>query len=91
MLNETFEDSRIGHYFQMRRCPLVSHLLYANDMLLLVNIERKSLRKVLKMLATYEEWFGQVINKEKSILFMSNHNSNTRKRDLIQLTGFSEG
>lgn len=91
ILKKTLEDSRIEHYFHPRGCSLVSHLLYADDMLLFVNRERRSLQKVLKTLTQFEEWSSQLINKEKSAMFMSNKISNTKMRELIHLSCFSEG
>lgn len=91
MLKKTLEDIRINHYFHPRECPLVSHLLNANDILLFVNSVRRTLKKILKTLATYEAWSGQAINKEKSIIFMSNHINSFRRRELLRTTRFSEG
>lgn len=60
-------------------------------MLLFVNGEQRTLRKFLKILATYEEYSNQVINKKELVLFMSNQISNIRRRELICLTEFGEG
>lgn len=59
MLKKTLEDTWVKQFFQY-------------DMLLLVNGDKRSLKKILKILATYEAWSWQAINKEKSATFVSN-------------------
>lgn len=89
MLKKNFENGQIAH---LQGCPLVSHVLYADDdILLFVNGEKQAQTKTPKILKTYEKWSSQVINKEKSTLFMSKHISSTIKRELHLLTRFSEG
>lgn len=56
LLKKILEDTKIGPYLHPRGCPLISHFLYANDILLFINGDRRSLqKKILKTLATYEK------------------------------------
>lgn len=91
LLNRTLDDTQIGQHLYPQGCPLVPHLLYAKDILLIMNGDRRSLQKILETLATYEKWSGQTINKEKSAIFMSTHISKTQRRELIRFIGFSAG
>lgn len=72
----------------MRGAPLISHLLYADELLVFTNGERRSLKMLLKTLEVYEKCSGQLINKEKFALFLSNKINNSRRRGLLRLTGF---
>ncbi|XP_040991014.1 uncharacterized protein LOC121238253 [Juglans microcarpa x Juglans regia] len=71
--------------------PLVSHLLYADDLLVFVNGGKRSVLKLMKTLEVYEKWSGQLINKEKSAFFFSNSITLARRRNLMRSTGFVEG
>ncbi|KAG6696133.1 hypothetical protein I3842_09G132200 [Carya illinoinensis] len=49
------------------------------------------MRGLIKVLNFYEEWSGQVLSKEKSVIYCSKNISIVRKRLLICIIGFSEG
>lgn len=91
MLKKALEDNRTNHYFHLRGCPFISHLLYVDDMLLFANGEKRSLKKLLKFLTTYEAWSGQAINKEKYAIFMSSQINSSKRRELLRIIGFSKG
>lgn len=55
MLKKNFENRKFAHFFHLQGYWIVSHLLYANDMLLFVNGEKLALKKILKTLKIYEE------------------------------------
>lgn len=54
LLKGGFDESRIGNFFNLKSTPLVSHILYSNDMLVFANGERRTLNRILKILETYE-------------------------------------
>lgn len=69
---------------------MVTHLFYADALLVFTNGEGRTLKKSLKTLELYGSWFGQAINKAKSSLFISNKISLLRRRGLLRLAGFSK-
>lgn len=50
-----------------------------------------TLKNILKTLEVYEQWIGQVINKDKSTMFLSNKILSSRKQDLLHLIVLVEG
>lgn len=70
---------------------MVSHLLYTDDLLIFANGKKKSIRMLIKTLKQYEDWSGQLINKEKSSIFLSKRIAYARRRSLLRMTGFVEG
>ncbi|XP_040987641.1 uncharacterized protein LOC121235358 [Juglans microcarpa x Juglans regia] len=66
-------------------------MLYADDILIFLNGEKRSLRRLVNTLSIYEKWFGQLISKEKSDIYTAKIISATRRRGLVRITGFVEG
>ncbi|KAF5462658.1 hypothetical protein F2P56_018646, partial [Juglans regia] len=91
LLRSNFQDGRICKFSHPIGAPLVSHLLYADDILIFTNGGKRSINNLLHTLDTYERWSGQKISRDKSALFLSKLISNLRKRSLLSLTGFKEG
>lgn len=55
MLHKDFDGGRVGSFSHSRGSALVYHLLYANDILVFMNSERHSLKKLLKTLESYDQ------------------------------------
>ncbi|KAG2696272.1 hypothetical protein I3760_07G050900 [Carya illinoinensis] len=79
LLKDKFMSGKIVPFSHPRGTPLVSHLLYADDIMLFVNGERSSLQEVRDTFELYKAWSGQV------------HSTNAQKRRSLLLTSFSEG
>lgn len=71
VLNNKFEEGTIGRFFHLHGEPLVSHLLYTDDLLIFSNGENSLMKMLMKTLELYEKRSGQVISKEKSIFYPS--------------------
>lgn len=69
LLKKQFQDGKITPFYHPRDTLLISHLLYADDIVLFVNGIKASLRAISKTLALYEKWSGQKVNKKKSYYF----------------------
>lgn len=69
LLKKGYGEGRIGKFFYPRGTPLISHLLYADDLLIFANGEKRTLKNILKTLGVYERWTSQVINEDKSTIF----------------------
>ncbi|KAF8406683.1 hypothetical protein HHK36_008774 [Tetracentron sinense] len=91
LIPKNFESGKIKAFSHLLGVPLISHLLYADDLLIFLNGEKRSLRRLIEVLGCYERWSGQLINKEKSALFFSDHITQGRRVGLKRLTGFVEG
>ena len=64
------------------KAPSISHLLFADDSLLLIQANKESVQEVNRILNTYEASSGQMVNKEKSSIQFSR---NARKEDKLDL------
>lgn len=62
-------EGSIGKFYPPIGAPLVSHLLYADDLLVFANGDARTFSMLLRTLEKYENWSGQQISKEKSALY----------------------
>ena len=75
-----------------REAPQISHLLFADDSLVLMEASANNARVMNSILESYEACSGQVINKEKSaILFSKNTNPGQKEEVRNSLQISSEG
>lgn len=65
-----------------REAPSVSHLLFADDSLLLMEAKAESAHEVNKILNSYETASGQMINKDKSSILFSTNTSQEMKKEM---------
>ncbi|KAK1557037.1 hypothetical protein Q3G72_016579 [Acer saccharum] len=61
LLRNNFESGRIGRFYHPIGAPLVSHLLYADDILIFANGGKRSIRNLVKALETWLEISLRVI------------------------------
>ncbi|KAK2641266.1 hypothetical protein Ddye_023029 [Dipteronia dyeriana] len=52
---------------------------------------KKSIKRLVEILTTYERWPCQKISREKSVIFPSKLINPTRMLELLRVTGFKEG
>ncbi|KAL9666177.1 hypothetical protein QQ045_000501 [Rhodiola kirilowii] len=90
-LNNKVAPGRIFPYDA--KCPAmyVNHLLYADDLLLFTNGSKPSLNQLKDLVKEFCTISGQALNNEKSLVFFSKDITPIRKKDILDLTGFSEG
>lgn len=69
-LEHLVQDSSISNYNVGRNTLLVSHLFYANDVLVFTNGAKKSLRNLMQLLQAYERSSGQMVNLSKSNFYI---------------------
>ncbi|XP_042965908.1 uncharacterized protein LOC122299590 [Carya illinoinensis] len=91
LIKHNFEMEKIAPYSHPRGTPLISHLFYADDIVVFANGGRASLQAISDVFALYESWWGKVVSKEKSSIFFPKYVNSVRKRNILQLTSFSEG
>lgn len=91
LLNKKISEGRILLFSHPVNAPRVSHLLYADDVVVFVNGSKSSVRCLMGVLKNYETWLGQRVNFDKSAIYFSKQLSFRRTRQLLMDTGFSEG
>ncbi|KAL2248140.1 UNVERIFIED_CONTAM: putative mitochondrial protein [Sesamum indicum] len=86
-LNNLFEQHPRLQYFT--RCSLpISHLAFADDVIIFSKGNRKELTILMEFLQRYEAILGQRINREKSSFTVDKKTSNLRIQCIQQVTGF---
>ena len=65
-LNYLAATKQIGTFSAPRNCPIITHLAFADDIIIFTNRSRTSLTKLMDFLAQYERESGHLINKHKS-------------------------
>ena len=84
LLSQAEMEGRLKGVKVFQNAPSVSHLLFADDSLILFRANRGDAQALQGILDLYEECSGQVINKEKSAIMFS---PNT-KRDVKELVSW---
>ncbi|KAG6638041.1 hypothetical protein CIPAW_10G007400 [Carya illinoinensis] len=64
--------------------------MYVDDIVIFVNGGKRSMKALIQVLNTYEDWSGQVLNKGKTAIFFYKHISIPRKSSIFRITDFSE-
>ena len=65
----------------------ISHLCFADDLIVFTRVARRSVQVLMDFLARYEDVSGQKINRGKSNFFVSKHCPLPQIRLLSHLTG----
>ncbi|KAI0513486.1 hypothetical protein KFK09_009510 [Dendrobium nobile] len=87
LLSNAFYHSTCG----IKLCPegpRISHLLYADDVIMLSKANKKEVLGVKRILHKFCEWTGQKINYSKSVIMFGKHVERKRKRSLSRIMGF---
>ena len=71
-------------------CPIITHLAFADDVVIFTSGLKSSLRLVVRVLEDYCEGSGQKINKQKSAFLVHPRISLHRCSIIRQLTGFQK-
>ncbi|XP_042973207.1 uncharacterized protein LOC122305011 [Carya illinoinensis] len=91
MIKNQIHMGKIVPFYHPRGTPIISHLLYADDIVLFCNGGKASLKAITKVLRKYEQWSGQAVSKNKSSIYFSSQVSASRRRALLRFSGFTEG
>ncbi|XP_071909715.1 uncharacterized protein [Coffea arabica] len=87
------QNTSISPYFVARRCLLITHLAYADDVIIFTKGDQWSLRCVMQVLEEvledYQASSGQLLNNSKSCFFMSPKATEAHKNHVHKVTGFS--
>ncbi|XP_019258156.1 PREDICTED: uncharacterized protein LOC109236426 [Nicotiana attenuata] len=89
MLNNLTHDQFFNGFYMEKRGPQVTHLSFADDIIIFTSGRRASLQKIMNILEGYEQTSGQLINKNKSHFMTSPSAFPYTIRRNQQITGFS--
>jgi hypothetical protein len=84
LLNQVERDGSIKGIKVCPRASSVSHLLFADDSLILVRAKEGDAQKLQDILNIYEECSGQMINREKSAIMFSPNTSDIDREQVMQ-------
>lgn len=85
------EEGRMAAFSLPRNAPLLSHLCFADDLVIFTRGLRPSIRGMLDFFRAYELASGQKANMAKSSFFISKHATSRQIRWLKGITGISPG
>lgn len=65
MINNHMSEKMILPFTHPGGSPSISHLLYADDVVVFANASKGSIRCLMEVVNIYERWTGQRVNHEK--------------------------
>ncbi|XP_060181510.1 uncharacterized protein LOC132611114 [Lycium barbarum] len=87
MLNNLLEKKRYTGFYMNRFGPQVTHLAFADDMILFVSGHKRSIKMVMRTLARYEITSGQKVNKDKSCFMLATNAPPRLKNKIARYSG----
>ena len=87
-LNSLVSLSRSVGYTVPRHCPPVSHLAFADDVIIFANGSVAALKRVIRVLERYQNDSGQLVNVQKSGYLVHPRVSSARKGVIERVTKF---
>ncbi|XP_071909825.1 uncharacterized protein [Coffea arabica] len=88
-LNNLAAQSSFLGFTVPQGCPGVTHLAFADDVLILANGSATTLRRVMRVLQAYQRSSGQMLNAHKSGYLVHPSLSVARRRVIERIKGFS--
>ena len=73
-----------------RNCDPLTHLLFADDLLVFGRANEGEAETIADCLATYESWSGQLINKDKSVIHYSNNANRVQISTINSILGLKK-
>lgn len=87
-LNKMGSRGNFGRYSSSSGCPLVTHLAYADDLLLLSAGDKTTIEMIKRNLECHEICSGQAVNRRKSKLYTHHSATNRSREELCTASGF---
>ncbi|CAM8962821.1 unnamed protein product [Rhodiola kirilowii] len=89
MLKSKISDGLISPYFVAPRAMPISHLLYADDILIFSNGQQDSIERLMGSIDIFFSWSGQRLNAAKSFMFFDVNILGDQQAALLQATNFT--
>ncbi|KAK4385713.1 LINE-1 retrotransposable element O protein [Sesamum angolense] len=86
-LDQLFHSNPALHYYSKGGSD-VNHLSFADDIIIFSNASKRSIRKIVDFLDSYQRISGQLINIGKSSFIVGNKCSSLIKQRIHNITGF---
>lgn len=81
------KESQIIHGIKLAtNSPSISHLMYANGIVIFCKANIEEIRKVMHILTTFQNIFGHLVNLDTSRCFLSKKIPNSLTREILSLT-----
>ncbi|XP_059295600.1 uncharacterized protein LOC132048938 [Lycium ferocissimum] len=90
LLKNLVLDENYTGYYSPKKGTKLTHLAFADDMILFTSGKPSDIRKALKILTVYEDVSGQLINKHKSCVAFSPKASIEVRHRVTHLTGMNK-
>lgn len=87
------KEKKVGNFHGIkvaREAPTISHLMYADDLLITCRAGVKEAAAFQKIFNLFYNWSGQKMNKEKSSIFFSEFTNRIEKKNITALMGIKE-
>lgn len=95
VLSRSFNDLHVStpsvRFSTLSGCPIISHLAFADGVIIFCNGNRRSLERHKALLAAYEGCSGQLVNGLKSNFYVSPTLPVDRAQSISSSLGYSEG
>ena len=86
LLQNLYIKGKVKGIQMVRGCPYISHLLFADDILIFSQSKESECQEILNALEKFQAWSGLTINKRKSSLSFNANVSPSSKGHLCSLT-----
>lgn len=78
-LTSLIKNSSLKNLSNSKECPLISHLLHANDILIFAKATNRNIKIIKTILKQYNKTRGKKVNNKKVVVFF---NKNIKKRNV---------
>jgi len=90
-LNHLFMDQDFKGFGVPKWSPEINHMSYANDTILFCSGQPSSMKKMMKVLRGYEKVSGQMVNLDKSLVYLHEKVSIGICSKIRRITGIKQG
>lgn len=87
-ISSLYDQGKVVPFHTYRNCPIVSHLLFADDSIIFTNGSKSSLKNWMQFIIKYESSSGQKISRDKSCFIMAKKTTPARASIVSLATGF---